>query len=415
MRVALFLFAVLTLVPSAGWSQGNPLGTEFRVNTYTTDSQAEPSVAADPSGNFVVVWERQYQAPTNRRIVAQRYDSSGAPLGGEFPVSKPPPFLVNHDAPAVAVDASGNFVVVWFDTPLDDANVMGQRFDSSGAPLGGQFEVSTSLYNWNPAVASDSVGNFVVVWTGSFPGDGSGTAVFGRRYAGTGTLLGATFRVNTWTTDDQIYPSVASDPSGNFVVVWQSTGQDGSAGGLFGQRFAGSGAPLGAEFRVNAYTSSEQARPAVAADSAGDFVVVWHSMGQDGDNDGAFGQRFASSGAPLGAEFRINAYTTGGQRAPAVAADPAGNFVVTWQTPQDGSNYGIVGQRYEASGIPLGPEFPVNSYTTAAQALPSVAADSFGNFVVVWQSFNQDGAAYGVFGQRYRPILPVELMHVRVE
>jgi len=154
----------------------------------------------------------------------------------------------------------------------------------------------------------------------------------------------------------------------------------------------------------------------VAADSSGNFVVVWQSVGQDGDSEGIFGQRFASSGAPIGPEFRVNTFTTSYQRRPSVAADGSGNFVVLWQSiGQDGSGDGVFGQRFAGSGDPLGPEFLVNTFTTVDQAEPSVTADSFGDFVVVWQSFNQDGSAYGVFGQRYRPILPVELMRFRVE
>ena len=33
-----------------------PLGPEFQVNSYTTNNQWFPSVAADDDGNFVVVW-----------------------------------------------------------------------------------------------------------------------------------------------------------------------------------------------------------------------------------------------------------------------------------------------------------------------------------------------------------------------
>ena len=65
-------------------------------------------------------------------------------------------------------------------------------------------------------------------------------------------------------------------------------------------------------------------------------------------------------------------------------------------------------------GNPLGPEFRVNTYTTSYQYRPSVAADSAGNFVVVWTSF-QGGSYTGVFGQRFAPILPVELMQFGVE
>ena len=49
--------------------------------------------------------------------------------------------------------------------------------------------------------------------------------------------LGTDFRVNSYTINHQYYPSVAVDPRENFFVVWESNGQDGSARGVFGQRF----------------------------------------------------------------------------------------------------------------------------------------------------------------------------------
>jgi hypothetical protein len=83
---------------------------------------------------------------------------------------------------------------------------------------------------------------------------------------------------------------------------------------------------------------------------------------------------------------------------------------------QDGSGSGVFGQRYAASGAPLGPEFRVNTYATASQSFPSVdAADSPGTFVVVWTSAYQDGSGSGVFGQRYAMIVPVELMRFDIE
>jgi hypothetical protein len=86
-------------------------------------------------------------------------------------------------------------------------------------------------------VAGDSSGNFVVAWTngGGYaapPGD-----IAGQRYVSDGTPQGAEFRVNTFTTNDQTRASVASDPSGNFVVIWDSQVQDGAGLGVFGQRY----------------------------------------------------------------------------------------------------------------------------------------------------------------------------------
>ncbi len=81
---------------------------------------------------------------------------------------------------------------------------------------------------------------------------------------------------------------MAAGGAGNFVVAWESDGQDGSTTGIFGQRFDGSGAALGSEFQINTYTTRFQTRSAVAADGAGNFVVAWGSVGQDGSTTGIF-------------------------------------------------------------------------------------------------------------------------------
>jgi hypothetical protein len=410
MRAALLLFfAGLTIVPRDAWAQGNPLGPEFRVNTYTTNDQAQPSVAADSSGNVVVVWESNSQVGFGRDVIGQRYASSGIPLGAEFRVNT---FQIGSHAPSVAADPAGNFVVIWEWEPLESAALLGQRYSSSGAPLGGVFDLGNSNYSLSPAVASDSAGNFVVVWmTMFFPSDD----VFGQRYSSSGAPVGPVFRANTYTTGAQAFPSVAADSAGNLVVVWSSNAQDGSGLGIFGQRYASSGAPLGSEFRVNTYTTGAQGYPSIATDPSGNFVAVWESA-QDGSGAGIFGQRYAGSGAPLDAEFRVNTVTASDQARPSVAADSSGNFVVVWQSlAQDGSGDGVFGQRYDSSGAPLGPEFLVNTYATNDQAEAAVAADPSGDFVVVWESNLQDGSGIGVFGQRYRPIVPVELMNFRLE
>jgi hypothetical protein len=62
------------------------VGSEFQVNTYTTNNQgAVPFgghlIASDSSGDFVVVWNSQYQDGDGYGIFAQRYDSLGGPVG----------------------------------------------------------------------------------------------------------------------------------------------------------------------------------------------------------------------------------------------------------------------------------------------------------------------------------------------
>ena len=101
-------------------------------------------------------------------------------------------------------------------------------------------------------------------------------------------------------------------------------------------------------------------------------------------------------------EFIVNTYTDNGQYRPSIASFSDGGFVVTWQSrDQDGDGYGIFGQRYNADGTTNGNEFQINTCTDSWQASGSVAALSDDGFVVTWESCGQDGDGYGIFGQRY--------------
>jgi hypothetical protein len=118
-----------------------PVGNEFQVNSYTTSTQERAAVAADAQGNFVVVWQSQGSSDTDTSwlsVQAQRFDAHGSPVGGQFQVNS---YTTNNQGrPTVAVDAQGNFVVVWYSAGSygnDGSNsVQGQRFDASGARVG---------------------------------------------------------------------------------------------------------------------------------------------------------------------------------------------------------------------------------------------------------------------------------------
>jgi len=271
-----------------------PVGGEFRINSYTTASQAKPAVAADAHGNLVVVWRSAYQDGSSGGVFGQRFNAAGLPQGSEFHVNTVTYYDQSH--PAVASDPHGNFVVVW-DSHYDPGysfGVLGQRFDASGVPQGSEFQVDSYTGGSNPAVASDANGNFVVVWVSGFQ-DGNGAGVFGQRFNASGVPQGSEFEANSYTTGHQNYTKIASDAGGNFVVVWQSLGQDGSGRGIFGQRFNASGVPQGGEFRVNSYTTSSQ-NPGVASAVNGHFVVVWEGCCQccQYGNWDIWGQRYDS-------------------------------------------------------------------------------------------------------------------------
>ena len=256
-----------------------------------------------------------------------------------------------------------------------------------------------------PSVAMDAAGNFVVTWQSDFQ-DGDGSGIFARRFDALGKPLDALdIPVNVFTDNDQYLPSVAMDAAGNFVVTWESDGQDGDGYGIFARRFDALGKPLDAlDIPVNVFTDNYQWSPSVAMDAAGNFVVTWESYFQDGDGSGIFARRFDALGNPLDAlDIPVNVFTDNDQYDPSVAMDAAGNFVVTWESYcQDGDSSGIFARRFDALGNPLDAlDIPVNVFTDNDQSGPSVAMDAAGNFVVTWDSYGQDGDSYGIFARRF--------------
>jgi hypothetical protein len=416
-RATLVLLFGLAAVPRIGWSAEHrhgtprPFGPEFRINTFTTGDQEAPSAAYHPGG-FVAVWESDGQDGSGRGVYGR---SAG---GAEFRVNT---FATGdqHD-PDVASNGTGDFVVVWT-SPQDGSGdgVFAQRFASTGTPVGPEFQVNTFTTGTQhePAVAADVSGNFVVVWS-SLNQEGAGAEVFGQRFDSSGVRLGSEFRVNTFTTGDQFRPDVGADSAGNVLVVWEDGGAPPAPGrGIFGRSYDSTGAAVGPEFQVNTHATGFKGAPAVAVNPAGGAVVVWHSDGQDGSGLGIFGQRYSVSGTPVATEFQVNTFTAGRQADPAVGMEYSGNgcFLVAWTSDgEDGSGPGVFGRLYNF-GVKPEDVFPFNEFTTGSQTRAAVAAVPEVDLVVLWDSAAQDGSGSAVYGRIDIHFIPVELMQFTVE
>ena len=290
-------------------------------------------------------------------------------------------------------------------------------------PQGGQFQVNsyTTGRQWRANVAADSEGDFVVVWysVGSDGTDTSLGSIQARRFEADATPKGTEFQVNTYTTDSQEWPALAVGPQGDFVVVWESIGSygtDTSGDSIQAQRYNDSGTPVGGELQVNSFTTNNQRMPSVASDAGGNFVVAWEAWAFNGTDTDGFSiraRRFDKHGWPVSGEFQVNAYTTEDQRRPAVGMDQEGNFVVVWDSEgssgTDTSGFSIQAQLFDTLGRPVGGQFQVNSFTTDFQGFPSVSSvDSRGSFVVVWRSegsYGTDSSDFSVQGQRFATVL----------
>jgi large repetitive protein len=238
---------------------GVAISNEFKVNTYILDNQLKPSVAMSDDGSFVVVWESVGQDGGGAGVYGQRYTAAGVAQGTEFQISQTT--ARSQKTANVAMAGDGSFVVTW---TSDEGTAVGneiyaRRYDASGNALGNEFRVVN--FSGTSGVLGDqrdsmvtmtSDGGFIITWTSSGaasadPAEDLSAGVYARRFSAQGLPIEAVFLVNRGdgtpapnnpaTLLEQNNSAIAANPSGDFIVVWTSQGQDGSGTGVYAQGY----------------------------------------------------------------------------------------------------------------------------------------------------------------------------------
>ncbi|MGB0684023.1 MAG: cadherin-like domain-containing protein [Magnetovibrionaceae bacterium] len=380
---------------SVGISGGGS-GEEVVLNSGTSGHQSAPSVSGLSDGNYVAVWG------SDSDVVGQVFSPAGDTVGTEIQLSQSA--SNRQEFPAVAGLDGGGFVAVWqaFRQDGDAEGIIGRLFDASGVPTDTEFVVNTvtQFGQVHPSVASLSDGGFIVSWMAEGNRDGSGFALFGQQFDSSGSTVGEEFQINTYSHRHQFVPEVTGLENGGYVVTWTSGWQDGDEDGVYGQVFDASGEAVGAEFQVTEESAGFQNKSSVTGLANGGFVAVWQSGGQDGDGYGVYARVFDATGNAAGSEFLVNTETSGNQTLPSVAALSGGGFAVTWQSEdQDGEGYGIFGKVFDDAGTTVAAEYQINTEAAGEQTHSSIAALADGGFVVSWQGDDADGR--GIFAQRF--------------
>ena len=157
------------------------------------------------------------------------------------------------------------------------------------------------------------------------------------------------------------------------------------------------------EFSVNSTTSGAQDSQSVTDLTNGGFVVTWSSYDQDGSRYGIFAQIYDSNGSKSGDEFQVNTHESNDQKEPSVTSLNGGGFVVAWESDQqDGNGYGVYGQVFDKDGEKSGNEFKINTHNSSDQSSPSATTLSDNTFVVTWKSSEQDESGYGIYSQLFK-------------
>jgi hypothetical protein len=379
------------------------VGNEMQVNDFSTGTQNDPAIAANGMDNYVVVWTGRGIDSVQNDIYARIFNALGEPQDNAFKVNTTD--SSTQSMPSVAMGSQGDFVITWRDTI---SSVFAQQYDSNGNPFGTEIQVSaTSDGNkYGPAIAMDENGGFMVVWDDNGP-QRSAWDIYARLFDEDGTPQGDGFKVNT---SPRVYntfswrnyqaPAVSYSPISGYVIGWSGIEVAGTNDNIYMRQYSVSGSSLGAEANVTTSAQHAAGYTTIDHDSTGDFTIAW-SGAETGIESDIFARMFSVNGVASSDVFRVNTYTLEDQWQPKISMGPEGNFIIVWQSWEQNDDWDVFAQRYDIFGQSDGGEFQVNSYSQSWQDSPDVVLDSDGNFIVVWDSRGQDGSLDGVYSQHF--------------
>ena len=317
---ALFIILVLAISHSAATAQIVP---DFRVNEDPTNEfQGQGSMGCDSSGNFVVAW-RDSRGPRTD-IYCQRFDSNANRLGNNFKVN------INPDSsmlPGVAVASDGSFGVCWIEALDPDVKAKLMLFNNSSVPI-----------------TSEIVLNEVSIWPTSLN-----------------------------------LPSITVNKYKQYTITWQHDR------GIMFQKVDSNGNRIGQNVRIITDTTLRYAEnPKICTIGDGGFVITWEAVHypQIGFPDVYF-QRFDRYSNRLGVNTKVNDdnLPQADQRFPRIDGNSEGKFVIAWYDDRLGESEPYY-QRFDTTGLPIGPNYPVCAVVTFNRGLGAVMMREDGQFLI---------------------------------
>jgi Neuraminidase (sialidase) len=307
---------------------------------------------------------------------------------------------------------SNRFVIALYGISLVTAEAKAQFPATISPPAALNSDAASDAFeDFSAQVAADGHGHWVAVWTRDLdPGVNLLGEIFVARSTDNGTTWTAAHQLNsTMTTSmvDDENAKVVTDHQGNWMVVWESRGFLGTDQDILVSRSTDNGTTWTPPSPLNTNAGSDTGddrNVQIATDSRGNWVAVWESTenlgGNIGDDSDIFVARSTDNGATWTppATLNSNAASDGGRsdENPSIATDSQGNWVVLWESSDPpggplGIDRDIFFSRSTDNGATWTPRAPLNSDAAAdshGDNRPHLTADGHGNWVAVWDSSN---------------------------
>lgn len=201
-------------------------------------SMRDAVVTSDGDGGYFLTWSLDYGAYSSRNAIQfAHFDAWNLRIGTTITASTTSLTGTSDmfSSPQLTMLADGGWVVAWtLSRHLPDgaalpydSDIYLQRFDASGARVGGETLVnSTTLYGQDhPQVVALQDGGWIVVWESDYDPYGD-TDILAQRYLANGDTFGHETLVNTYWDYGQFSPHVTAIGRGDIVIGWSSDAMD---------------------------------------------------------------------------------------------------------------------------------------------------------------------------------------------
>jgi hypothetical protein len=372
-----FLLPGLSLTAGAGY----PVGTVFPIRAEV-ETEVQPAIAYNSQDReyLVVLWNDR---PGCDDVRAERLASDGRRLGGKWVAAGCP---AEHRYPDVAYNSKRKeYLVVWVEETGGIYYVRLQRLSADAQLQGGALTVvqdASPLYS--PAVAyAFTSDKYLVVWEDAFPG---GSSIIGKVISSDGQPQPGYVEISLDPGGQpREGPDLAYNRHGNgYLLVWQQWDPVNTLWDIHGRLVNGDGGTPFASFVVDNWMVPTRA-PAVAAipttPTSYKYLVVWETIVAPGDRD-IYGRLIEENGTPAPSSFYLSTAPVD-QSNPTVAGDEAGQrYFVAWRESLGVVDVPIRARAVSTAGDLLDDEAELGGPTAD---YPAVAAGPAGTFLVTWQ------------------------------
>ncbi|MDB5505555.1 MAG: Ca2+-binding protein toxin-related [Devosia sp.] len=332
----------------------------------TAGAQSNPYIVGLTDDRFLTVWSDDTggtQAGSD--VLGQIFDAQGVASGAAFQLNIGY-FLDGESLGSIAALPDGGFVIAYIDDEGgSDDEIRIERFNAAGGSIFVGSVTSGGNPASNPEITVALDGSYMVSFTRIISGDSDVRGVI----VSPANVIGAEFDAAQNSADVDAGSDVTALSNGSFAIAYDET--DAPTVGIEIQIVNASGG-LVSTANVSATPGFD---PRVTALTGGGLAVVWNDAASNGDIRFSI---YDNAGALVANQILVVGGSNS-QNEPNVVGLRDGGFFVVWD---DDSLNQLIGQRYSATGAPIGSNVVIASVVSE----PEIGLADDGRILITFQN-----------------------------